>query len=207
MDKELVLGRIGRKRMVMEATVRCKECGQTHPEVIKEERPVEVPVIVSDQGESRRERLELEHDEVLGVDDELFVGDIYVVVTAVESNGRRVRRAPAERIETIWANAGVAPCYRGGHVAITLKDEEGGIVAVFVDERFDVATLKIGPPGHAPKQKRDLQFGLPPNMPAGTFGLFVSVGDRIGTPEIALPLKSSDGHRRYRLGTIEILQE
>lgn len=100
---EVLKGRIGRKRMVMEATVRCKECGQTHPEVIKEEKPVEVPVIVSDQDKSRKERLELEHDEVLGVEDELFVGDTYVVVTAVESNGRRVRRAPAEKIETIWA--------------------------------------------------------------------------------------------------------
>ncbi len=110
-------------------------------------------------------------------------------------------------ISSRWANAGVAPCYRGGHVAITLKDEQGGIVAVLVDEGFDVANLKTGPRGHAPEQKRKVHFDLAPNVPAGTFGLFVSVGDRIGTPEIALPLKSSDGHRRYRLGTIEIVQE
>lgn len=100
---EVLKGRIGRKRMVMEATVRCKECGQTHPEVIKEEKPVEVPVIVSDQGESRKERLELEYGEVLGVEDELFVGDTYVVITAIESDGRRVRRAPADRIDAVWA--------------------------------------------------------------------------------------------------------
>jgi hypothetical protein len=44
-------------------------------------------------------------------------------------------------------------------------------------------------------------------MPAGAFEVFVSVGDRDGTPRIALPLADSDGHRRYRLGGIEVLGE
>ncbi|MDZ4801011.1 MAG: DUF4832 domain-containing protein, partial [Bryobacteraceae bacterium] len=48
-----------------------------------------------------------------------------------------------------WRNAGVAPCYPGGHPAITLKDASGGIAGVFVDEAFDVRTLPVGPPGKA----------------------------------------------------------
>jgi hypothetical protein len=38
----------------------------------------------------------------------------------------------------------------------------------------------------------------------GTYDVFISVGDRDGTPRLALPLKDGDGHRRYRLGTIEL---
>jgi hypothetical protein len=33
------------------------------------------------------------------------------------------------------------------------------------------------------------------------------VGDRMGTPEIALPLESSDGALRYSLGHIEVLEK
>lgn len=118
----------------------------------------------------------------------------------------RVSKNDRLSISSTWANAGVAPCYRDGHVAITLKDDQGGIVAVFVDEGFDVATLHAGPPGNAPEKRRDMDFGFAPNMPSGKFNVFVSVGDRTGTPEIELPLESSDGRRRYNLGNIEILQ-
>lgn len=100
---EVLKGKIGRKRMVMETTVKCRECGHTHSTIIREEKPVEIPVIVSDQGESKRESIELETDEFLALEDELFVGDTYVVITSIESDGRRVTRAPAESIDTIWA--------------------------------------------------------------------------------------------------------
>jgi hypothetical protein len=41
-------------------------------------------------------------------------------------------------VDTVWANAGVAPCHPGGFWALTLKDEKGGIVSVSVDEHFDL---------------------------------------------------------------------
>lgn len=41
-----------------------------------------------------------------------------------------------------WANLGVAPRYRGGFPALTIKDSKGGIVAVLVDESLDVKTLR-----------------------------------------------------------------
>ena len=40
-------------------------------------------------------------------------------------------------VRSTWANAGVAPCYPGGFVTLTLKDEKGGIVSVLVDEGLD----------------------------------------------------------------------
>ena len=43
----------------------------------------------------------------------------------------------------------------------------------------------------------------PPTKP-GTYDVFVSVGQRDGTPLIALPLPDDDGKRRYKLGQIRV---
>jgi hypothetical protein len=117
----------------------------------------------------------------------------------------RATLADRPQFASHWANAGVAPCYPGGFAAFTLKDTKGGIVAVFVNDSFDVRTLAVAAPGAAPEQETCSAHGFAPNMPAGTFDLFVSVGRRDGTPVIALPLPDDDGHRRYRLGTMEVL--
>jgi len=116
-----------------------------------------------------------------------------------------------------WRNAGVAPCYPGGHPAITLKDAKGGIVGVFVDESLDVRVLPVGPPGKSlavGRQEKEssqadrplISYTLPPEpiFKPGAYEVFISVGDRTGTPRIALPLAGNDGHRRYRLGKIVV---
>lgn len=118
-----------------------------------------------------------------------------------------------------WRNAGVAPCLPGGHPTITFKDEKGGIAGVFVDEDFNVRELPVAAPGQAKVISR-LEFkGLPQNdkppitytlppahiLRPGKYGVYVSVGAATGEPVIALPLPEDDGHRRYRLGSIEIL--
>jgi hypothetical protein len=134
-----------------------------------------------------------------------------------------------------WRNGGVAPCLPGGHPAITLEDEKGGIAAVFVDEDFDVRELPIGPPGKAKslarflprsassspdaaigedsapggfseKDKPVIVFNLPPDniLRPGTYSVYISVGDLTGLPKIALPLDGDDGHRRYRVGAVQV---
>jgi hypothetical protein len=115
-------------------------------------------------------------------------------------------------ITSTWANAGVSPCYPGGFVAFTLKNEHGGIVAAFCDESFDVRELPVGPPGEAPAKTIRSTFavamktyGYAPNTQPGTYDLYVSVGTRDGTPVIALPHENDDGHRRYKLAAIELL--
>ena len=61
-------------------------------------------------------------------------------------------------------NAGVAPCYPGGFPAVTLKDSKGGIVAVLVDENFDLRGLKPGPSDPDPERvratERDVELGM-----------------------------------------------
>ena len=118
---------------------------------------------------------------------------------------------------TTWANAGVAPCYAGGCWALTLKDEKGGIVSVNVDESFDMKSLQVGPPAQAPEQRLQPKFTVSlahteptgshhPPTKAGTYEVWVSVGTRDGTPQIALPLANDDGHRRYKLGQIKLTE-
>jgi hypothetical protein len=117
---------------------------------------------------------------------------------------------PFEVIWT-WANAGVAPCYPGGYPALTLKDQDGGIVSVQVDGTAEMRDLDVGPPGAAPETRFTSTFavapdtyGFTPNTQPGVYGVYVSVGRADGTPVIALPLPDGDGHRRYKLGSIEL---
>jgi hypothetical protein len=124
----------------------------------------------------------------------------------------QIRLGEPFTVTSTWTNAGVAPCYPGGFVACTLKNEQGGIVAAFCDESFNVRDLAVGPPGEAPARTMRSTFavamktfGFAPNTQPGTYDLYVSVGMRDGTPLLALPHENDDGHRRYKLGTIELL--
>lgn len=100
---EVLKGKAGGKKSVLEATVRCRECGRTHPTVIREPEPVKVPVIVSDRGESTKREIELNDNEVLEVDNELFLDDMHIIITSLESGDARPDAAPVEDIDTIWA--------------------------------------------------------------------------------------------------------
>lgn len=134
-------------------------------------------------------------------------------------------------VEWSWCNKGVAPCYPGGYPALTFKDANAGIVAVLCDEAFNMCSLSTGDSGSAPKKELissfvlgiagdhhmsgyyneclcNLQVGdtyhVDPVIRSGEYDVFISVGTRDGTPQIALPLGSDDGSRRYFLGTITI---
>jgi hypothetical protein len=119
-------------------------------------------------------------------------------------------------VEATWANAGVAPCYPGGYPAITLKDQQGGIVSVHVLDQLNMRELAVGAPDQAPT--RDISAALTlarvyadgprsftRSARGGTYDVYVSVGMLDGTPQIALPLDQDDGQRRYRVGAIEVV--
>lgn len=120
------------------------------------------------------------------------------------------------RFSAKWRNAGVAPCLPGGYPALTLKDSKGGIVGVFVDDKFDVRSLPVGPPGKAEALAQEMTFPLsrllhsnyrPGVRQPGSYDLYVSVGTRTGTPRFALPLPDGDGNRRYRLGALKVIPD
>ncbi|MBQ2683027.1 MAG: DUF4832 domain-containing protein [Thermoguttaceae bacterium] len=112
-------------------------------------------------------------------------------------------------VSTVWANAGVAPCYDGGFFALTIKDADGGIVAVLSDETFDVKSLPVGPADAIPTVEHSSRFraGLvAPTTKPGKYDLYFSVGRRDGTPVYELPYGESDGQRRYKIGRIELVE-
>ena len=114
------------------------------------------------------------------------------------------------KVESSWANAGVAPCYPGGFMAITLEDEKGAIISVLTDESLNMRELEVGPPDQSPAKAHASEFiiGLHgPVTPPGTYDVYVSVGKRDGTPVIALPLPDGDGARRYKLGVITLAEK
>ncbi len=118
-------------------------------------------------------------------------------------------------VKATWANAGVAPCYPGGYMAVTLKDEQGGIVSLHVLDRFNLRDLQVGPPNEATPAEYSGTFTVAQvyldgprtfarSATPGTLDVFVSVGSLDGTPRIALPLADDDGQRRYRIGQITV---
>jgi hypothetical protein len=120
-------------------------------------------------------------------------------------------------VETSWANAGVAPCYGGGFWALTLQDNKGGLVSVNVNEGLDLKQLQPGPRDNATviksvadftigRMQKDSFGSFGPATAPGTYDVLISVGQRDGTPTIALPLPNCDGHRRYKLGQMRLTQ-
>ncbi|WP_019178263.1 HVO_0476 family zinc finger protein [Methanomassiliicoccus luminyensis] len=100
---EVLKGKIGKKQEVLEATVKCQECGHTYSTVVREPEMLKIPIIVSELGSSKKSEIELEAGERVSVNDELFLGEGHLLVTAIESDGRRVESCDTANISTIWA--------------------------------------------------------------------------------------------------------
>ncbi len=99
---EVLKGKVGKASL--EATLRCQECQRVHAETVRQPETLLAPVIVSDGNDSIRLSTELESDDLLVLGDEFFVDDVYVKITSLElKDGRRVKKAPATELETIWA--------------------------------------------------------------------------------------------------------
>lgn len=100
---EVLSGKTGGKsKTVLDSTVRCRECSHVHHVVLKGEKPLDVPVVISWLDQSTRSSIPLGPDEVVEVDDEIMCGDTAVLITSIESKGARVKRAKVSAIETIW---------------------------------------------------------------------------------------------------------
>jgi hypothetical protein len=119
-------------------------------------------------------------------------------------------------VSTVWANSGVAPCYKGGYPCITIKDEKGGIVTVLTDTRFNVKDLQVAEPDKAVDKQINSTFTIAPaykdpiktffrGVKPGKFDLYVSIGQKDGTPVYELPYNDNDGFKRYKMGRIEII--
>jgi len=102
---QVLRGKMGKGKglsLVFDATVKCTVCNEVHHICIRQKRPVEVQVIVSDGDRSERIKLELPGDAEVLIDDEIELDEILVKVTSIEVDGRRVEGAMAADIGTVW---------------------------------------------------------------------------------------------------------
>lgn len=136
-------------------------------------------------------------------------------------------------IASTWVNVGVARRYKGATLAWTLLDDRGRVAWVSSDERFDFADAQptlngverpvalksrctFGWAGEIPQAndgvwvytqaKKVGAFATDTRVPTltpGAYTLAVSLGDRDGTPRLALPLAGGVG-RRYPVGTVKV---
>jgi len=100
----ILRGKIGGKdEIVFEGTVKCSTCGRVSTVVTREPKPIQVPLVVSWLEKSERTFLEFSPEEQVAVGQELDLGDSRIVVTAIESAGRRLPGAKAKDVTTLWA--------------------------------------------------------------------------------------------------------
>lgn len=101
---EVLGGRVeGRKRIVLKASGKCMQCGHVHTIELVEERPIDVPIIVSWMGDSRRSTIGLQPTDEINVGEELYLDGERLIVTSIESSDVRRSSAEANEITTIWA--------------------------------------------------------------------------------------------------------
>ncbi len=128
----------------------------------------------------------------------------------------KVKLGEPFEITQSWANAGVAPCYPGGYPCVTLKDKKGGIVSVLTDSSLNVKSLQVWEPQKPIPEKITTIFTIAAAFEdpvktfyrvakPGKYDVYVSVGKKDGTPVFELPYNGNDGHNRYKMGQIEVL--
>lgn len=92
-----------REAVVLQGVLKCKKCGTTQSRRIREEKPVILQVVLSEGEGSRKSTVVVDPDEQLTIGDELYVGKDRIVVTALESDGKRVEAAVAREKPLIWS--------------------------------------------------------------------------------------------------------
>ena len=134
-------------------------------------------------------------------------------------------------LRTDWVNVGVSWCHRGAWLTWSLLDDKGDVVWSVTDESRNFRSLdpKLDGVERPVRQESACRFGftqvnpdpdvvldvarragMDPGvtyrlLPAGEYTLAVSLGSRMGVPEIALPLKGGRG-RVYPLGKIRVCE-
>ncbi len=85
-----------------DGTVQCITCKTIHNVNFPMEKPVKVQSIISDGNSSEKSQIEFGPLEVIGLDEEFFYNDHNLLVTSIESNGKRVTRSRAKEIDCLW---------------------------------------------------------------------------------------------------------
>ncbi len=123
--------------------MQCITCRSIHSTHIPIERPLSVQAIISDGKASTRTRMEVPHDEILTVDEELFHDGHNLIITSLESKGRRVVSSASKDIDCIWFKV-------FDHVKVKVAIVKGAVTRSYTldaspDEEFCVGDiLEVG---------------------------------------------------------------
>ncbi len=147
-----------------ESLVRCEDCGAVHPVQRERERLTTLKIIVNKGGTSRPYHIKIPAKEDLWVGEEFLVDDesqdvVMTKITSLETD-RRVDKAPAGDIKTMWARAIddvdlKVSVYRRGQTrslkTTTLGDEviEIGEVRDIDGIKFKITKIKLRDEGFA----------------------------------------------------------
>ncbi len=97
-------GRVtGKDALVFQGTVKCSSCGRVTSVTYREDRPVAVPLVLSDREASERDAIDLGPEELVSVGDRLDHAGHRIEVTSIEVGERRVPSAAAKAIRMLWA--------------------------------------------------------------------------------------------------------
>lgn len=100
----VIKGKVGEKKgIVVDALVRCSKCNHTHSSVIKAERFLFIPVIVSELSSSKKNEIELSEGEIVKVGNEYILDGNGIKITAIETKKGRVKSSKAKDVITLWA--------------------------------------------------------------------------------------------------------
>lgn len=90
--------------VTIDATAECSECHHVHHVLVREAKPVELPVVVSRGETSARTRVELSPEDELSVGEAIVVEGKTCKITGIEARDlRRVEDAKVSDIATLWA--------------------------------------------------------------------------------------------------------
>ncbi len=87
----------------VEYTLKCKKCGYIYKKIIPEERMKELKVVWSYRDHSEIKKIYKLEEDILTVGDEISVDNINSQITAIDSKGKRVKKAKVRDIDTLWA--------------------------------------------------------------------------------------------------------
>ncbi len=133
-------GRVsGTDVVVFQGTVKCSSCGRVRSVTVREDRPVEVPAIVSEGSKSERMTVEFGPAELVQVGARIEVDGHRLEVTAIEVGERRVPASKAANVRTIWVK-------RMDHMRVKFSVNKGSRTVVFnidaaPDEEFEVGDI------------------------------------------------------------------
>lgn len=93
----------GKGDVVAEALVKCTKCSYKHTSTVRAKRLLSVPIIISEDQASKKSEIELKESETVKVGNEYLIDRDTIKITAIETEGSRVKSSITEKITTLWA--------------------------------------------------------------------------------------------------------